>query len=184
MLGFVVRRSLEMVPTVIAMSLVIFFITAILPGDVTLSLLGEDSTAEQRQALREQLGLNDPLPMQYVRWLADAATGDLGTSLRSNQPVIEIVLDRAPVTIQLTMLSIIVALLIGVPTGIYAALRRDTGSDIALRSLALAGVAIPNFWLVILLILLFSLWLGGCAPRPRKLSELSVITATDPFNEP
>lgn len=178
MLGFLVRRLLEMVPTVFAMSLVIFAIVAILPGDVTLSLLGEDSTREQREVLRGQLGLNDPLYVQYFKWLAGAVTGDLGSSLRSGEPVLSIVLDRAPVTIQLTILSIIIALLIGVPTGIYAALHRNTFGDVTLRTLALAGVAIPNFWLGIMLILLFSLWLGLLPPsgyRPFFESPLDSL---------
>jgi len=164
MVPFIIRRLMEMIPVVIVMSLVIFFITAILPGDVTTAILGEDATAEQRAQTRERLGLDDPLPLQYLRWLASAATGDLGHSLRSNEPVFDIILQRAPVTIELAILSILVALAIGIPTGVYAAMHRNTMADASLRTLALAGVAVPNFWLGILLIILFSLWLGWLPP--------------------
>ena len=153
-----------MIPVLLVMSLVVFFITAILPGDVTTSILGEDATLEQRAQLREQLGLDDPHVVQYLRWLGNAILGDLGVSLRSKEPIIDIVLQRAPVTIELTILSIILALAIGIPTGIMAATRRNTFGDASARVLALAGVAIPNFWLGVLLILLFSLWLGMLPP--------------------
>ena len=153
-----------MIPVLLVMSLVVFFITAILPGDVTTSILGEDATLEQRAQLREQLGLDDPQVVQYLRWLGNAILGDLGVSLRSKEPIIDIVLQRAPVTIELTILSIILALAIGIPTGIMAATRRNTFGDASARVLALAGIAIPNFWLGVLLILLFSLWLGVLPP--------------------
>lgn len=164
MIQYVLRRLLEMIPVVLVMSLVVFFITAVLPGDVTTAILGEDATAEQRADLRERLGLDDPMVVQYGRWLAGAATGDLGQSLRSGEAVIDVVLQRAPVTIQLTILSILLALAIGIPAGIMAATRRNTLGDATARVLALAGVAIPNFWLGILLIVLFSLWLGVLPP--------------------
>ncbi|WP_152971220.1 ABC transporter permease, partial [Rhizobium ecuadorense] len=110
--------------------------------------------------LREKYRLNDPVPYQYVRWLGAALQGDLGISLRTNQPVLQLVGEKLPVTIQLAIMSMIFAFAIGVPMGILAAVKKNTMIDYLANIIALTGLSIPNFWLGIMLILLVSVNLG------------------------
>jgi peptide/nickel transport system permease protein len=138
-------------------SVVIFLIIHITPGDPVMVMLGEEANAEARDRLRQELGLNDPLPVQYALWLGRVVRGDLGRSIRTHQPVSEAIVQRLPVTIELAIAAMCVALAIAVPAGITAALRRNTGADIASSILALLGVSVPNFFLAILLIWIFAL---------------------------
>jgi peptide/nickel transport system permease protein len=146
-----------MIPVMLLVSVVIFLIIHITPGDPVMVMLGEEANAEARDRLRQELGLNDPLPVQYALWLGRVVRGDLGRSIRTHQPVSEAIVQRLPVTIELAIAAMCVALAIAVPAGITAALRRNTGADIASSVLALLGVSVPNFFLAILLIWIFAL---------------------------
>jgi len=145
-------------------SFLVFAIGALLPGDPTVTVLGENAPADQRAALRETMGLDDPLVLRYLRWAGAALTGDLGTSLRSGEPVAQILAERLPVTLQLATMSMLLALAIGLPLGILAALRRGTATDLVLALVGLTGLALPYFWLGILLILVFSVQLRWLPP--------------------
>ena len=160
----ILRPFIQLIPTVLVVSFVAFMLTDLLPGDAALSRLGLEATQEQLDAMREEMGLNDPMPLRYVRWLGRAATGDLGNSLRSGEPVSEVLARRLPVTLQLAAAGTGLALLIGVPLGILAAVRRNTWLDATANILALSGMAVPFFWLGLLLIMLFSLRLQWVPP--------------------
>lgn len=160
MARFLFHRLLHMIPVVLVVSFVIFSITLLLPGDPTIAMLGEQSTQEQRAELRERLGLNLPVPVQYGRWVMKVASGDLGRSLRTQQRVTEMLVERMPVTLELTMCSIVLAALVGVPLGLAAAVRRNSWVDYTSSFLSMFVMAIPNFWLGVLLIVLVSVHLG------------------------
>ena len=132
----------------------------LIPGDPARVLAGTDADAAGLQEVRQKYGLDDPVPVQYVRWLGLAVRGDLGESIRTRQPVAATVAIKLPITIELTFLSLLVALAIALPAGIMAAVRRNTLWDLAASAVSLCGVSIPNFWLGIMLILLISVRLG------------------------
>ncbi|KFI28633.1 ABC transporter permease [Haematobacter massiliensis] len=160
MLRYIARRLLVALPTLLLVSIFVFLLQKLLPGDPVLALAGEERDAATLEFLREQYHLNDPLITQYFRWLGGVLTGDFGTSLRTGQPVLELILEKLPVTLQLAVMAMAFALLIGVPFGILAATRKNTIIDYAANFVALSGLSIPNFWLGILLILLVSVNLG------------------------
>lgn len=161
MLAQIVRKLLAMIPIMLLVSIVLFTIINLLPGDPALAVAGEAFRDEALVAkIREDLGLNKPLYQRYWDWLSGVLRGDLGRSLKSNQPVIEIVRERLPVTLGLTLLAMVISTIIAVPLGIYAALHRNSASDVINSVVSMVGVALPNFWLAILLILLFSITLG------------------------
>lgn len=164
MLRLLARRLAQVVPVLVVMSLAVFSLTDMLPGDPTITVLGENATPEQRAILRAEMGLDRPAPLRYADWMARTLSGDFGRSLRTREPVIEMIAARLPVTVELTVLSMLVATLIGVPAGVVAALRRNTAVDLAVSVLALAGMALPFFWAGILLIRLFSIQLGWLPP--------------------
>lgn len=132
----------------------------LLPGDPVLAMAGEERDPETLARIREQLHLDDPVPVQYLRWLGGVVTGDLGTSLRTGEPVSQLIVQKLPVTIQLAVMSMIFAMLIGIPAGIIAAVRKGSVTDWLANFVALSGLSIPNFWLGIMLILLVSVNLG------------------------
>jgi peptide/nickel transport system permease protein len=136
----------------------------LLPGDPTFALLGERATAADRELMREKLGLNDPIPVQYYRWVERTASGDFGRSLRTQEPVAQMLATRIPVTLELTVLAVVLSVLIGIPGGILAALKRNTWVDFVVSFIAMAGMALPYFWVGILLIRLFTLQLGWLPP--------------------
>lgn len=164
MLRYITRRMIQMVPSVFVMSIVIFSITMLLPGDVAVTILGMEASPEQVERLRERLGLDDPVHVQYFRWLSRLLQGDLGRSFRTHQPVVEMLIQRIPVTLELTFFSMILSVLIGVPAGILSATKRGTWIDTVATFAALFGVAMPFFWLGILLILIFSIFLKWLPP--------------------
>lgn len=153
-----------MIPVLFIVSLIVFSLLHLTPGDPAISMLGEEATPESIALLRERMGLDEPLPVQYAKWAGAVITGDLGRSVRSNQPVSESIMERLPVTIELSILSVIVSLIIAIPVGIIAAMRRNSPVDTASTTVALLGVSIPNFFLAILLIFLFSVRLGWLSP--------------------
>ena len=160
MLRYVSGKLAQMLPVAFIVTIIVFALTNMLPGDPTVTILGEQATPEQRAAVRVQYGLDQPAPTRYVSWLARVGQGDFGRSLRTNEPVSQMLSARVPVTLQLTFLSILIAIAIGVPAGILAARFRGTWIDVAASFLAMSSVAIPYFWMGILLIMLFSLKLG------------------------
>jgi peptide/nickel transport system permease protein len=146
MLNFLLRRVAIALPTVILISIFVFGLQKLLPGDPVLAMAGEERDPEVIEFLREKYRLNDPVPVQYLAWVKGALTGDLGISLRTNQPVTELIGQKLPVTIQLAVMALIFAMVIGIPAGILSAVKKGTVTD--------SGLSIPNFWLGIMLILL------------------------------
>lgn len=156
MLSYLARRLLISIPTLILISIFVFALQKMLPGDPVLALAGEDRDPETLNRLREIYHLNDPIWMQYLLWAKGVFQGDLGMSIRTGIPVSEMILSKLPVTIQLAVMSMIFAIVIGVPAGILSAVRKGTVTDYAANVVALSGLSIPNFWLGIMLILLVS----------------------------
>ena len=156
MARFIGRRLVATIPVLLFVSLAVFSMLHLTPGDPVKLMLGEDADPAAVAALRGELGLDRPLPVQYARWLGDALTGDLGRSLRTNQPVLEAIVSRLPVTLELAFLSMLLALAIGLPTGILAAVKRNSPVDTASTTVALMGISLPSFFVGILLILLLA----------------------------
>ncbi|MGD9865661.1 MAG: ABC transporter permease, partial [Pseudodonghicola sp.] len=154
------RRVLIAIPTILLISVFVFGMQKLLPGDPVLAMAGEERDPATLEYLREKYHLNKPIPVQYAMWIGNAVQGDLGISLRTRQPVLELIGDKLPVTIQLAVMALIVALLIGIPAGILSAYRKGTWVDWVANVTALSGLSIPNFWLGIMLILLVSVKLG------------------------
>ena len=157
---FSVRRLALTLPVLLGVVTAVFLILHMVPGDPIDVMLGEAAAPADRAALRAALHLDDPLPLQYGRYLAGICRGDLGDSIRDHRPVVELISERLPATLELLAGGLFVALLVALPTGIAAALRAGRKLDVTLRWLAVGGVAIPNFWLGPLLILVFAIGLG------------------------
>jgi len=160
MTAFLVRRIATIVPTLIFVSMLIFGLQQLLPGDPAVVLAGEDRDPTVVAYLRQKMHLDEPLPVRYLYWINGVLHGDLGESLRMQKPVLALILEKLPVTLELAGMAIVIALLIGVPAGIISAVRRNTAWDYAANAVALWGLSTPNFWLGIMLILLFSVTLG------------------------
>jgi peptide/nickel transport system permease protein len=160
MLEHLARRVATILPTLVFVSMLIFGLQQLLPGDPAVILAGEERDPAVVAHLRETLHLDEPLPMRYGRWVWGVLHGDLGESVRSQEPVRQLIAEKLPVTIELAALAITVAIVIGVPAGIASAVGRGTWWDHAANAFALWGISTPNFWLGILLILLFSVQLG------------------------
>jgi peptide/nickel transport system permease protein len=157
---FLVRRAFISALTLLLISLIVFAGVRMIPGDPARVLAGTDADAAGLEEIREKYGLDAPLPVQYVRWLALAVRGDLGESIRTRTSVAATVATKLPITIELAVLSLLVALSLAIPAGVVAAVRRNTVWDVLASGLSLGGVSIPNFWLGIMLILLVSVRLG------------------------
>ena len=160
MFDFLVKRLATIVPTLVFVSMLIFGLQQLLPGDAALILAGEDQDPTVIAYLREKLHLDEPLPVRYAYWMGGVLQGDLGESVRTQQPVGELVLQKLPVTLQLALMAFAIALIIGIPSGIVAAVGRGTWWDTVANIFALWGISTPNFWLGILMIMLFSVHLG------------------------
>jgi peptide/nickel transport system permease protein len=163
-LRFVGRRLAATVPTLFVVSLIIFAIVHLAPGDPAQLILGEDATPQALASLRAALGEDKPLPVQYVAWLSAFVRGDMGRSLSTNEPVVHAIASRIPVTLELTIFALVVAIAIGIPLGIVAALRRGGPVDVLATGIALIGVSLPTFVFALLGILVFSLWLRVLPP--------------------
>jgi peptide/nickel transport system permease protein len=155
----VARRLAGVIPTLLLATFIVFGLLHLIPGDPAQAIAGENATTERLAQLREQLGLNRPFVLQYLDWLARVVTGDLGTSLSTGEQVIDLIGQRLPTTLTLGVASLIVAVGIGVPLGIAAAQRQGRGADTAITGAATLGIAVPNFWLGMVLVLLFALTL-------------------------
>ncbi len=183
MAQYVAHRLIQLVFVLIGVSMVVFVTMHLLPGDVAQLLLGDHATNEQLARLREQLGLDQPVWVQYLRFLRDAAGGDLGTSIQSGRPAVDDVIVAFPVTVQLALASLVIASLIGVPVGVMSAIWQGSRFDGMVMTLTLFGVSMPIFWLGLMLLVLFASalgWLpvGGLMPvglDPPRVTGMSII---------
>ncbi|WP_148193446.1 ABC transporter permease [Pseudomonas syringae] len=176
MLMFILRRLLSSIPTLILVSLFVFTLQKLLPGDPVLAMAGEERDPAVMEYLRDKYRLDDPIPLQYLNWVGNVLTGDLGTSLRTEQPVTTLLASKLPVTLELAVLALLIALLIGIPTGIISAVRKGTAVDYGANVVALSGISIPHFWLGILLIMVFAVklqWLpaSGFVPMGEDFGQ-------------
>jgi peptide/nickel transport system permease protein len=160
MFAYTVRRIAQIVPTLVFVSILIFGLQQLLPGDPAVVLAGEERDPNVVAYLHKKLHLDEPLPVRYLYWIDGVVHGDLGESLRLQRPVLALILEKLPVTIELALLAIVIALAIGIPAGIVSAVRRGSAWDYAANVVALWGLSTPNFWLGIMLILFFSVTLG------------------------
>jgi peptide/nickel transport system permease protein len=157
---YLLGRVAAILPTIFLVTVIIFSLQHLLPGDAAQILAGEDQDPQVIAHLRQKLHLDEPVPVQYGYWLWGVVRGDLGESLRIQEPVASLIVQKLPVTLELAALAMAVALVIGIPAGIVAAVGKDTVWDYVANVVALWGLSTPNFWLGILLILLFSVQLG------------------------
>lgn len=172
MLAFLARRFLVAIPTIVLISMFVFGMQKMLPGDPVLVMAGEERDPEVIAFLREKYRLDDPIPVQYFAWVGNALQGDLGVSLRTQQPVLELIGEKLPVTIQLAVMALVIAMVIGIPAGVISAYKKGTWVDWVANVVALSGLSVPNFWLGIMLILLVSVKLGWLpASGYQPLSE-------------
>ncbi len=164
MTQYVARRVIAVVPVLFGISVLVFVLVHLIPGDVAQVLLGTQATDQQIETLRRGFGLDRPLPVQYVDWVSHVVQGDFGVSLRTSRPVLPDLVSRFGVTLQLTLVSMVIALAVAIPLGVASAANRGRGSDALSRVLALLGLSIPNFWLGTMLILFVSLVLHWLPP--------------------
>jgi peptide/nickel transport system permease protein len=157
---YLAKRLLVAVPSLLIATLIVFTLPRLIPGDVVVLMLAEKAYAKDIDELRAKLGLDRPLPVQYFEWLGKAARGDLGESLWTKRPVLEEIGQRLPVTFELAVLGLLVALVIAIPVGVISAARQDTIADYVARSAAILGLSVPAFWLATLLIVLPAIWWG------------------------
>lgn len=176
MLELIVKRLLLAIPTLLLVSIMVFSLQKLLPGDPVLAMAGEERDPAVIAQLRAEYHLDDPIPTQYFAWIGNALTGDLGMSLRTKEPVTALIASKLPVTLELSLLAMIIALVIGISMGIIAAVRKDSWVDHTTNFVALSGISVPHFWLGILLILLFSVhlqWLpaSGFVPVSEDVAQ-------------
>src|SRR5438105_11390350 len=160
MFNFLLQRLATIVPTLLFVSILVFSLQQLLPGDPAVILAGEERDPNVVAYLREKLHLDQPLPVRYLYWLRGVVSGDLGESMRIQKPVRALIAEKLPVTIELACIAMLIALVIGIPAGIISAVAKNTVWDYVANAIALWGLSTPNFWLGIMLILLFSVSLG------------------------
>ncbi|MEM7021331.1 MAG: ABC transporter permease [Pseudomonadota bacterium] len=159
MLAYIVRRLMQAILVMLVVGLISFTLFQFV-GDPVNNMVGQEATQAQREALREHLGLNDPIPIQFVKWVGNAIQGDFGLSYRMGKPVSELIAQRMPATLELVFVSAIMALAIGVPMGVYTGLHREAWLSRVFLTVSLIGISLPTFLIGILLILTFGVWLG------------------------
>lgn len=165
MTGYIVRRILGMIPVLLIISIISFSLLYVLPGDAAIAVLGEEAgDSETYEGLKREMGLNDPVHIQYLRWLGRTVQGDLGNSIRTREPVADILIRRAPISIYVGIAGLFVAVAIGVPAAVVSALRPGSRLDITATVLGLAGIAIPSFWQALLFIYTFGVILRWLPP--------------------
>ena len=164
MATYILRRLIATIPVLILVTFGAFALIRVIPGDLATLKLGQDATPEEIQDYREDLGLTDPVPVQYAKWVGAVLTGDLGESQWEFRPVSDVVRDKFPVTMELALLATAISTVIAIPFGIVSAVRQDSWLDQGLRFIAVLFLAIPSFWLAILAITLPSIWLGWKPP--------------------
>jgi peptide/nickel transport system permease protein len=159
------QRLAQIIPTIVLVSVLVFCLQQLMPGDPALVLAGEERGDPRVLAqIRSELWLDRPLPVQYLHWVGNVVQGDLGFSWRTRQPVAQLIAQKLPVTAQLGVMAFVIAVLIGVPAGVVAAVKRNGPLDYVANAIGLAGLSTPNFWLGIMLILLISVDLGWLPP--------------------
>jgi peptide/nickel transport system permease protein len=156
MFRFVAWRLILAIPTLVLVTMFVFALQKLLPGDPALALAGEERDPQVLEYIRAKYRLDDPIPIQYLAWVGGILQGDLGISLKTDLPVTHLIWQKLPITIELAILSMLVAVLIGIPAGITAAVRKGDALDFTANVVALSGISIPNFWLGVMLILLFA----------------------------
>jgi peptide/nickel transport system permease protein len=165
---YLVRRAIFAIGTLLGVSLIIFVVMRILPGDPLVAILGVEGHAKlspaDRARIMQDLGLSDPLPVQYVRWIGEIAAGHLGKSFFRGDTVAELILHRGPLSAEIALLALIISWLVGLPVGIVSALRPNSLPDTVARSLSILFIAIPGFWLGMLVVLALLFWFGYKAP--------------------
>jgi len=161
---YVLKRLLLMVPTLLLVSIIVFSLTRLIPGDVVVLMFEEKAYGKDLEALRAQLGLDKPLYIQYSTWLGRVVQGDLGESLWTKRPVMEEIRRRLLVSVELGIMAIVVALCLALPIGVFSAIRQDTVQDYAARSTAILGLSVPGFWMATLVIVMPSIWFGWAPP--------------------
>jgi peptide/nickel transport system permease protein len=160
MLLFIAKRLLQVIPTLFFVSVIIFSLQHLLPGDPALAMAGEERDPAVLEQIRRQYRLDQPLPVQYLAWVGGVLTGDLGESMRLKEPVATLIAQKFPVTLQVALMAIVISLGIGISAGIVSAVYRNTWIDTCVNVVALTGLSTPNFWLGIMLIFLFAVNLG------------------------
>ena len=160
MVEFLVRRAFISAVTLALISVIVFTGVRMIPGDPARVMGGTDADAAGLEEIRAKYGLDDPIPLQYLRWVGLALRGDLGESIRTRHSVVSMVLGKLPITVELAICAILVAIAIAIPAGVISAVRRNSIVDILASGISLCGVSVPNFWLGIMLILLVSVRLG------------------------
>ena len=159
MLKYIGKRILLLIPVLLGISLVVLILIDITPGDPARIMMGAQATEEQVEALRNELGLNDPLPVRYVRFLWNILNGDFGSSLITNRPIVDEMIQRFPYTLLLVAFSIVLAVILGIPIGVYAATHQNSWKDNTAMFLALFSVSMPSFWFALMLIRFFGVTL-------------------------
>ncbi len=157
---YVVRRIFYFIPSLFLAAFLIFFLVHLIPGDPVTVMLGDGASLEDARTLRQTLGLDKPLPVQFLFWLGKLATGDLGTSIHTKIPVVQSIQERFPVTLSLTVLAMLFSLLLALPSGTLAAVYQNTGKDYLFTIGSILGVSMPGFWLGLISLLIFSMELG------------------------
>jgi glutathione transport system permease protein len=171
MIRYAIRRLLLAIPTLLAMLTVVFVLVRLVPGDAAVAMLGDRASAATLAALRAQLGLDQPIGVQYLRFLSDALHGDFGRSLSSGLTVLQEVAQVLPYTLELTLASMVIGIVLGLPLGTFAALRRNRWPDYASRLLSLIGLSFPGFVSAILMLLAFAVWLHWLPVMSRATSD-------------
>lgn len=173
---YILKRLLLTIPVLFGMSLLVFSLIHLVPGDPARVMLGLTATPENIETLHRQLGLDQPLWQQYLTWLWNLLQGDLGTDFRSHEPLTNMLLNRLPVTLELTVLATLISILIAVPLGVLGAAKRRGAADIGGTAVSLVGISVPDFWLGVLLVLLVSLKLDWLPPSGyRSIEEHGLV---------
>ena len=167
MVNYIIKRLLALIPILIGVAVIVFLIVHLIPGDPAQTMLGERASDEALAKLREDMGLNDPLPVQFWRYIKDLLRGDLGRSIMSNNPVSEELAQRFPATLELSFFAIFFAVFVGIPAGIFASINQNSWFDNLSMLIALMGVSMPIFWLGLMFIWLFAVELGWFPPSSR-----------------
>jgi peptide/nickel transport system permease protein len=174
MIRFIIQRLLQLIPAILISSFIIFFAMNLTGGDPAMIIAGDKASAERIEQVREEYGFNDPVPVQYIRYMAGLVRGDMGISYVTNKDVFKSFMARLPATMELAFASVFFAVLISIPLGIYTAINQNTWKDNLGMVFALFGVSMPNFWLGLILILFFSLRLGWF-PSGGRSGIISVV---------
>ncbi|MGI6332532.1 MAG: ABC transporter permease [Zhaonellaceae bacterium] len=174
MIRFIIQRLLQLIPAILISSFIIFFAMNLTGGDPAMIIAGDKASAERIEQVREEYGFNDPVPVQYIRYMAGLVRGDMGISYVTNKDVFKSFMARLPATMELAFASVFFAVLLSIPLGIYTAINQNTWKDNLGMVFALFGVSMPNFWLGLILILFFSLRLGWF-PSGGRSGIISVV---------